>query len=274
MAFTVEEWRDLIRLLEERPEWRAELRRLLLSDELVSLPEQIAALRLETERRFQELITQVGELTRAHGRLEERMTRLEERMIELALAHQRLEERMTELTLAHQRLEERMTELALAHQRLEERMTELAISHQRLTDDVGELKGDNLERRYRERAGAYFGRLVRRAHVLSMEELSDLLEEAIARGVLSEAEAEEVTWADLVVRGRRREDDVEVFLVVEISWGVGPQDVERAARRAALLARAGLSTLPAVAGKAITDDATHMAQTRQVWQVLDGRVTS
>lgn len=260
MAFTVEEWRDLIRLLEERPEWRAELRRLLLSDELVSLPEQIAALRLETERRFQELITQVGELTRAHGRLEERMTRLEERMIEL--------------TLAHQRLEERMTELALAHQRLEERMTELAISHQRLTDDVGELKGDNLERRYRERAGAYFGRLVRRAHVLSMEELSDLLEEAIARGVLSEAEAEEVTWADLVVRGRRREDDVEVFLVVEISWGVGPQDVERAARRAALLARAGLSTLPAVAGKAITDDATHMAQTRQVWQVLDGRVTS
>jgi hypothetical protein len=225
MAFTVEEWRALIRLLEERPEWRAELRRLLLSDELVSLPEQIAALRLETERRFQELITQVGELTRAHGRLEERMT-------------------------------------------------ELAISHRRLTDDVGEFKGDNLERCYRERAGAYFGRLIRRAHVLSMEELSDLLEEAIARGVLSEAEAEEVTWADLVVRGRRREDDVEVFLVVEISWGVGPQNVERAAHRAALLARAGLSTLPAVAGKAITDDATHMAQTRQVWQVLDGRVTS
>src|SRR5437879_13000134 len=134
MAFTVEEWRDLIRLLEERPEWRADLRRLLLSNELVSLPEQIAALRLETERRFQDLITQVGELTRAHGRLEERMT-----------------------------------ELAAAHQRLEERMTELAISHQRLTDDVGELKGDNLERRYRERARAYFGRLIRRAHVLSVE---------------------------------------------------------------------------------------------------------
>ena len=253
MAFTVEEWRDLIRLLEERPEWRAELRRLLLSDELVSLPEQIAALRLETERRFQELIAQVGELARVHGRLEERMI---------------------ELTAAHQRLEERMTELATAHQRLTEQVAALTRTVHVLTDDVGELKGDNLERRYRERAGAYFSRLVRRAHVLSMEELTDLLDAAVARGVLSEAEAEEVTWADLVVRGRRREDNAEVFLVVEISWGVGPQDVERAAHRAALLARTGLAALPVVAGKAITDHATHLAQTRQVRQILDGYVAS
>ncbi len=38
MPFSVEEFRDLIRLLEERPEWRADLRRLVLTDELLALP--------------------------------------------------------------------------------------------------------------------------------------------------------------------------------------------------------------------------------------------
>jgi hypothetical protein len=33
MAFTVQEYLDLVRLLGEHPEWRAELRRLLLSEE-------------------------------------------------------------------------------------------------------------------------------------------------------------------------------------------------------------------------------------------------
>lgn len=44
MPFTVEEFYDLIRLLEERPEWRAELRRLTLTDELLALPELVREL--------------------------------------------------------------------------------------------------------------------------------------------------------------------------------------------------------------------------------------
>ena len=37
MPFAVEEFHDLIRLLETRPEWRADLRRLVLSEELLLL---------------------------------------------------------------------------------------------------------------------------------------------------------------------------------------------------------------------------------------------
>jgi hypothetical protein len=36
MAFSVEDFQDLIRLLQERPEWRADLRRLVLTDELLA----------------------------------------------------------------------------------------------------------------------------------------------------------------------------------------------------------------------------------------------
>jgi hypothetical protein len=101
-----------------------------------------------------------------------------------------------------------------------------------------------------------------------------MLGDAVRRGLLTEAGYEEVVWADLVVRGQRQEDGTEVYLVVEVSWGVGTSDVERAARRAALLAQAGVQTLPVVAGDHITDAAAELCRAMRVWQVLDGRTTS
>ncbi len=44
MPFTVKDFRDLIRILEKHPEWQAELRRLILTDELLALPELIREL--------------------------------------------------------------------------------------------------------------------------------------------------------------------------------------------------------------------------------------
>lgn len=39
MAFDVKEYLDMVRLLTEHPEWKAELRRLLLTQELLKLPD-------------------------------------------------------------------------------------------------------------------------------------------------------------------------------------------------------------------------------------------
>jgi hypothetical protein len=38
MAFTVQDFHDLITLVVQHPEWRAELRRLVLTEELLALP--------------------------------------------------------------------------------------------------------------------------------------------------------------------------------------------------------------------------------------------
>jgi len=221
MPFTVEEFRDLVRILEEKPEWRAELRRLVLTEELLSLPEQLAALRAETERRFQEMAATVDKLAREVARL------------------------------------------GIG-------MGDLQRTQKRLIIDVADLKGDSLERRYRERAPAYFGGLIRRARALTTEDLDELLEPAVDRGHLSEDEAKEVLHSDVVVRGRRREDDSEVYLVVEVSSGVGPGDVERAARRAEILSRSGVAALAVVAGERITADASRRAREMHVRQVTDG----
>jgi hypothetical protein len=219
MPFTADEFHDLIHLVEAHPEWRAELRRLVLTDELLALPEQ------------------VGVLTRE--------------VTTLATTQQRLAEQMTTLTI---------------------QVTSLARSVQTLTDDVGALKGRSLEADYRTKGPAYFGRLIRHPHVLTSDELVTLLEDAREHGVLSDAEIQELYDADLVVRGRRAMDGTEVYLVVEVSWGVGPYDVERAARRAALLARLGVAVIPVVAGERLTAEAGRLAQQHQVWQITAGHV--
>jgi hypothetical protein len=235
----VEDFQDLIRLLQARPEWRADLRRVVLTDELLALPEQIARLQVETDRRFHELA--------------EAQRRTEERVAALAEAQNRINEQIAALTRVVYALTEDVRVLKI---------------------DVGDLKGDNLERRYRERAPAYFGRLVRRMHVLSAEELAGLLEDAVEQGQLTDAEKDEAILTDVVVRGRYHGSGAEVYLVIEVSWGVGVHDVERAVQRAAVLGKLGIPALPVVAGKAVTAQAEQLAHEKHVWQVIDGQAVS
>src|SRR5947199_6741858 len=115
-----------------------------------------------------------------------------------------------------------------------------------------------------------FADLIRRARALTTEDLDEMLEPAVDLGRLSEDEAKEVLHSDVVVRGRRREDGSEVYLVVEVSSGVGPGDVERAARTAEILSRSGVAALAVVADKWITADASRRAREMHVWQVTDG----
>jgi hypothetical protein len=66
MPFTIEEFRDLLRILEECSEWRSELRRVLLTDDLLSLPQVVRELAEEqraTEKQLQSLTERIGDLT-------------------------------------------------------------------------------------------------------------------------------------------------------------------------------------------------------------------
>jgi hypothetical protein len=134
-----------------------------------------------------------------------------------------------------------------------------------------DVKGVVLELQYHHRAHAYFGPLIRRTRVLSPEEIDTLLEAAVTQGLLSEAEADEIVLADLLLRGRRREDNAEVYVVVEISWKIDLHDVERSVRRATLLSRLGTPAIPVVAGKEVIEEAANLASMLQVWQLTNGQ---
>ncbi|MCD6508549.1 hypothetical protein J7M22_18255 [Candidatus Poribacteria bacterium] len=153
MAFTVEDYHDLVRLLWEHPEWREELRRLLLTSELLALPEMVKDLtkaQRETERRLSALAEevrglakQVSILTQGQQRLTEEQQRLTEQVRALTEGQQRLTEQVRLLTEGQQQLREeqqRLTEqvraLTEGQQRLTEQVRSLTEGQRRLTEQV------------------------------------------------------------------------------------------------------------------------------------------
>ena len=359
MSFTSAEFQDLLRLLEQHPEWREELRRVLLTEELLSLPQLVRDLcksteaLVEAQRRTEERMTRLEEaitaLAEAQRRtaehvaqLEQRVTRLEEAIAALAEAQRRTAEHVAQLEQRVTRLEEAITALAEAQRRTEERVAQLEERVTRLEEivaalaeaqrqlaeaqrrteervarleeavttlsaevaalaraqqhaeqqiailaasvdsltrrmdamsrDVARLKGFHLQQQYERHAPAYFRALARKIRVLSSEELSTFLEEAVEQGRLTDAEADEIIRADIVVRGRHPEEGSDIYLVIEVSWGIGLSDVERAARRALLLSQLGMRTIPVVAGESITEEAARLAQRLNVWRVIDGQM--
>ncbi|RKY62002.1 MAG: hypothetical protein DRP99_06100, partial [Candidatus Latescibacterota bacterium] len=164
------------------------------------------------------------------------------------------------LAEAQRRTEEELKSLAARVDSLAEAQRRTEETVRRLVIDVGELKGDSLERKYRERAAIYFGRLLRKLRVMPFEELREMVDGAVDEGKLSEDEAEDVLGCDFVARGLRKEDGVEEHLLVEVSWGIGVGDVERALRRAEILGKLGLEVVPVVAGKGLTPEAKDLAE--------------
>ena len=260
MPFAVQDFRDLVQLLEERPEWRAEMRRLVLSDEYLTLPEQLAEIRRE-----------VAELRRD---FERRFNCVEGRLDHLTNDVGQLKTDVGQLKTDVGRLTGDVEQLKTDVGRLTGDVGQLKTDVGRLTDDVGELKGQGLERRYREHAPSYFSRLIRRCRVVGSPQLNELLEDAVDRGVLSQGDLNDVNLADLILRGRRLGDRLEVMVLVEISWVIDRNDVRRAADRAALLAKLGTPVMAVVAGASITEPAATMARNLDVRQLLNGRVES
>jgi hypothetical protein len=228
MAFTVSDFHDLVTVLEDHPEWRAELRRVLLTEELLALPQIVRDIATTLDRTE----TLVQELVEAQRRTEARLDRMDARFDRVD--------------------------------------THLEI----LQTHVGDLRGAEYERRYRENAVAYFGRIVRHPHVLTSDEKARFLQDAVDRDLLSVNDGQAIALADAIIRGQLQSDRSEAYLVVEISAGVGPSDVRRAVDRAALLGRAGVTAIPVVAGDSLTAEAQQDAQHERVWQVAGGGVVA
>jgi len=246
MAFAVEDYFDLLRLLSEHPQWQADLRRAILPDDFQSLPDAVREL-VEAQRRTEaELLRSERSTRERFGRVEDRLGGVEERL---------------------GRVEEALGRLADAQQRLADAQVGMQDQLLALRADVAKDRGITLEWRYRHKAPGFFAPMLRRARAVSPADLDDMLE-----GALPEEERLDLVLVDLVVRGRLRGtgETPEVLLAVEVSATLDDGDVNRAARRATLFRRAGLSAIPVVAGEAATRAAKIEAGVRHVAVIQDG----
>jgi hypothetical protein len=137
-------------------------------------------------------------------------------------------------------------------------------------DTMGSMKGRLLELTYHEKAGAYFGPLLRRLRVVEPHTLEDVLEANLTPG-----EFRDLLRLDLLLSGHPRHESpaIEVWLAVEISVVVDQGDIDRAERRAKLLKRAGYRALPVAAGEGATLGAEESARIQKVALLRDGNVS-
>lgn len=283
MTFDVQEYRAFLELLHKHPEWREELRQLVLTEEVLKLPELVHELTEAHKRsearlagveerltRIEQSIAELVEVQKQHearlakveARLEgveERLTRLEETVAQLVEVQKQHEERLA-------KVEQSIIELAEAQKRTEQQV-------QRLTDRMGQMAGDLLEIKYRDKPSSYFGRIVRQARLVDLADVEALLGER-----LTDEQLFDLLQLDVVVRGQlrqpkgKRQEQPEVWLAIEVSSVVDREDVERAERRAGILRQAGLPVLAVAAGGNLTLGARQLAQVKGVVLQADGRL--
>jgi hypothetical protein len=220
------------------------------------------------------------QLAGAQRRTEERVGRLDEALTELAAAQRRTEERLerlaADLVAAVAQTEDQFVRLTRETGRLAADLVAAVAQTEdqfvRLTRETGRLKGWNLEAQYRDKAHAYFQRILRRIRSVSREDIETLADEAEEKGALSSDDHVDLMQADVVIRGRLRDGRTEVYLVAEVSSVVDPEDVARSHSRAKLLARlVSPPVIAAVAGEWVTKSADEEAVRLGVWRVLNGR---
>ena len=181
-----------------------------------------------------------------------------------------LGERIDALTIRMDQLTIRMDHLAARMEQVEVQVAALVGESRKMQGQIGNLEGGQYELRWQLNLGSHLGTRFRRIVPLMLAN-TDWALEALDGGAIEQAE-----WADLMrldavalAREGRGPDAPEVVVAIEISKVVDSSDVERAHRRAAIIAKAGRAVRACVGGQAITMGAEQLAARLGVIALID-----
>jgi predicted RNase H-like nuclease (RuvC/YqgF family) len=252
----VRNWKSkFLKALKEDPEFAAEVRALLLSEDLLNLPPKFDRM----EKKIDRIEHKVDKLEERTSRIEERQARSEERQERSEERQDRLEKKVDKLeqdvgTLKQDvdtlkkdvdTLKQDVDTLKKDVDILKKDVDILKKDVDILKKDVAYLKGSDRERWYRDRAHAVFGRVILKGKPFE-ERAAEILWDAYKRGQISKEERDEVLSADLLWSGEREGEFV--VLVVEVSFTISQDDVERTKKRAEILRKLGILAIPVVGG--------------------------
>ena len=162
------------------------------------------------------------------------------------------------------RIDSVLERLADAQARTEQSLQELTAVVRGLVIRTDRHEGDLLELRFQRRLPSYLGLYLRRAKVLQP---ADLLDEVEAK--LDRPEVEDYLRADVLAQGLV--DDKPTYVIGEVSYTADADDVERAARRAALLRKADLPAVGLVACESVHPQTIAYAREQGVRVWASGR---
>jgi chromosome segregation ATPase len=213
--------------------------------------------------RMGELTVRVDALAEAQVRTEARLAGVEDRLERAEARLAGVEDRLSRLEQAVEKLAERMNQLTARVDTLAEGLKQLTAVVEKLAIRSDRHEGTLLELKFRDRLPSYLGRYLRRARVLQP---ADLLDEVEAS--LESAEVDDFLRADVLAQGTVNGEPT--YVVGEVSYTAAASDVERAARRAALLRKASLPAVGLVACEAVHPETVAYAREQGVRIWADG----
>ncbi len=118
-----------LELLDRDPAFREEVRRKLLTDELLALPERVERLRLEIHKEFERVWRAIQENNRQIAALTERMERVEAQIATLA---QQVQENSRQIAALTERMEQVEAQIATLAQQVQENSRQIAALTERM----------------------------------------------------------------------------------------------------------------------------------------------
>ena len=220
---TMEEFLEILR---SRPDLLEAARQVILVDELLELPRRLAEFVAVTNENFQ-------------------------------LVNERLA-----------RLEGDVAELKGDVAELKGDVAELKSGQIWLTNEANQSRGERLERRVHaqitsivpQRLGLRRVRVVKSAMQVMTETMQDLIDDAEDEAVITPSQAAHLRAVDIILSAQRRDTREPVYVAMEVSNSIGPDDVVKANDRAHSLASVtGVTTIAVVIGGRIIDAARQRA---------------
>ena len=229
---TINDISDLVRILRDQPEWAETIRGVLLSRELLDLPEKFARFVDLTDRNFQAVNA--------------RLDHLESDVAEFKAS---VDERFDRSTV-----DERFDRMDRRMDRMEGRMD----------NGFGTNYEVKIERNIPSHAGQHLGmrgvRVLRGTMIGRDTELADQVERAADEGVITWEEHDQLLLVDLIFTGRSRTDGTTILAAAEVSITAGNLDVDRAVKRARILEIVtGQPVVPVVISANVDDERAAMA---------------
>ena len=241
---TINTIEDLIRLLDENPQWAEALRARLLTRQLMELPETFA--------KFVETTTQV-------------LTALREDVDALKEGQVRLEE-------GQARLREDVDALKEGQAMLQEGQDRLESGMQRIRDDIGTLRGEHARTiTLREIDLLAFDMGVTITKILTLGEIASLARSSDTTGIPPNGLSSFIR-ADIIAEATYSSDRP-CYIAIEASFTINGRDTRRAIRNAEYMTRfTGEPAHAIVSGVHIDDRVAGLTQSGEViWHQLEPR---
>lgn len=241
---TINTMQDISRALREHPEWREELRRELLTNELLELPQRFAEYAVATDTRLDNIDRRLDNMDQRLDDIDRRLDALTESVAELTRHAAEIDRLLESLAESVTELSERMKEV---NRRLDHIEAQQRINNRQL----GDFKGIFMERAARDDAAIIASDMgLRERRTLPRREIIELVDAAVRSGIaggIPRNHLRQFRRADIIMEASDARGEA-CYIAVEISYTADERDTDRAIRNAGFLTR--FTEVPAYAAVA------------------------